>query len=95
VLLPLALALIAYGLWRGTSPLGVGLMTLGFLLHLWGTLRLARATTDPVGGHAEWVRERSTRPRLAASPAWAAGVVLLVAGLALVLWTSPGGVPRP
>lgn len=95
MLLPLALALIAYGLWRGTSPLGVGLMTLGFLLHLWVALRLARATTAPVGGHAEWVRERSTRPRLAASPVWAAGVALLVAGLAFVLWTSPGGVPRP
>ncbi len=95
MLLPLALALVAYGLWRGGSPLGVALMALGFVLHAWITLRLARATTDPVGGHAEWVRERSTRPRLLASPAWALGTALLLGGLALVLWSSPAGGVSP
>ena len=87
MLLPLTLMLIAYGLWRGGSPVGVGLMSLGFLVHLWVTLRLTRATVEPVGGHAEWVREGSTRPRIAASPAWGVGLALVVAGLLLVLWS--------
>jgi len=85
VLLPLTLALIAYGLWRGGSPAGVGLMSLGFLVQLWLTLRLTRATVEPAGGHAEWVREGSTRPRLVASPAWGVGLALVLVGLVLVL----------
>jgi hypothetical protein len=85
VLLPLTLLLLAYGCWRGSSPLGIALMSLGFAAQLWVTIRLARATAGPVGGHAEWVREGSTRPRLLASPIWMVGLALVLAGFALAL----------
>jgi hypothetical protein len=87
VLLLLTLVLLAYGCWRGDSPLGIALMLLGFAAQVWVTMRLVRATTEPVGGHAEWVREGSMRPRLLASPLWAAGVALVLAGFALTLWS--------
>jgi len=85
-MLPLAtLALIAYTAYRGGSALGIGLMVAGFLVHLALGLRLVRASMGGVGGHAEWVRESSTRPRLARSPAWLIGLVLILAGLGVAL----------
>jgi len=84
-MLPLAtLALIGYALWRGGSLLGIALMTAGLLVHLALTVRLGRATLGGVGGHAEWVRDTSTRPRLHRHPGWLAGVALIVGGLLLV-----------
>ena len=79
-------ALIAYHVWRGGVTLGVALMATGLAVHLTLALRLARATMGGVGGHAEWVRDVSTRPRLRRSPAWFVGLALIVAGLALVPW---------
>ena len=86
-MLPLAtLVAIAWSVWRGGSPLGIGLMTAGLLVHVALMLRLVRASVGGVGGHAEWVRERSRRPRLVESPAWLGGLVLVLAGLAVVSW---------
>jgi hypothetical protein len=85
-MLPLAtLALIAWTLWRGGSPLGAALMAAGLLVHLALGLRLARTTLGGVGGHAEWLRDTSTRPRLRRSPGWLAGLALILAGLAVAL----------
>ena len=83
------LVLIGYYLWRGGAAPGVALMAGGLLVHLVLALRLLRASTGGVGGHAEWVRETSTRPRLRRSPAWLVGVALILAGLGLAI-RSPG-----
>ena len=50
------------------------------------TLRLMRATAGGVGGHAEWVRDVSTRPRMRQSPAWLVGSVLVALGASLALF---------
>jgi len=86
VLLLATLAAIAWCLWRGASLPGIALMGAGLLIHLALTLRLVRASTGGVGGHAEWVRDVSLRPRLGRSSAWAVGLALLAAGIALGLW---------
>jgi hypothetical protein len=86
-MLPLAtLFAIAWSVWRGASPLGIALMTTGLLIHIALMLGLVRASVGGVGGHAEWVRERSRRPRLLESPAWLGGLVLVLAGLAVASW---------
>jgi hypothetical protein len=79
------MAVIAWCVWRGASPLAIALMGTGLLVHLALTLRLVRASTGGVGGHAEWVRERSARPRLERSPAWVVGLVLILLGLLIAL----------
>jgi hypothetical protein len=81
-MLPLVtLPLIVYYLWRGGALLGVLLMSAGLVVHSLMLLRIVRATAGGVGGHAEWVRDTSTRPRLARHPAWVVGIALVVAGL--------------
>ena len=86
-MLPLVtLIAIAWSVWRGASPLGIGLMTAGLLIHVALMLRLVRASVGGVGGHAEWVREQSRRPRLLESPAWLGGLVLVLTGLAVASW---------
>ena len=93
MLLLATVAAIAWCVWRGASLPGVALMGAGLLIHLALTLRLVRASTGGVGGHAEWVRERSARPRLERSPAWVVGLVLILLGLAVALggWSISGG----
>jgi hypothetical protein len=84
--LPLAtLALLVWTAWRGGPPLAVALMAAGFLVHVALAVRMGRASMGGVGGHAEWVRASSVRPRLARSPAWLVGLVLILAGLG-VAW---------
>lgn len=80
------LALIVFYLWRGGATLGVVLMTAGLAVHVALALRLVRASTGGVGGHAEWVRETSTRARLRESPAGLVGLVLILAGLGVAIW---------
>jgi hypothetical protein len=80
------LAAIAYGLWRGAAPLALMLMAAGLAVHAVLIVRLARASLGGVGAHADWIRARSTRPRLRRSPAWHAGTALVVAGLGVALW---------
>jgi hypothetical protein len=70
---------------RGGGALGLGLMAVGLAVQLALVARLARASVGGVGGHAEWVRDASTRPRLARSPVWLLGAGLVLAGLAVAL----------
>jgi hypothetical protein len=86
-MIPLA-ALLALGFfaWRGAGPIALSLLTAAFALTFVLSLRVLRASVGGVGGHAEWVRDVSLRPRLARSRGWTAGVALLVAGIALGLW---------
>ncbi len=79
------LGLIAWALWRGAAGLAVGLMLAGFLVHLALALRLVRTLEGGVGGHAEWLRDTSVRPRVRRSPAWLVGLALILAGLALAV----------
>jgi hypothetical protein len=79
--LPLAtLALIAVALRRGAPAVGLALLVCGLGLQLVPMLRLAAASRGGVGGHAEWVRETSTRRRLRESPLWLVGTALALAG---------------
>jgi hypothetical protein len=80
------LGLIVYSVWHGAPRAAVALMAGGLLVHLVLILRLARASMGGVGAHAEWVRDVATRRRLRESPAWLAGLLLVIAGCALALW---------
>ena len=44
-----------------------------------------RSTLGGVGGHAEWVRAMSVRPRLDRTPAWGLGLALAAAGVLAAL----------
>lgn len=90
MLLLLTLAALVYGVLRDGSPAGMLLLLASALLQLYVTVRLAQATATPAGAHAEWVRTRSTRPRLLASPLWTVALLLAVTGLALMLHTPTG-----
>jgi hypothetical protein len=76
---------MAYTAWRGGPALAVALMAAGFVVHVALAVRMMRASMGGVGGHAEWLRDASLRPRLARSPAWLLGLVLVLAGLG-VAW---------
>ncbi len=86
-MLPLSgFLLLLYCLWRGGNPIGVAVLAVGVLIHVVLLLRLMRATTGGVGGHAEWVRDVSHRPRLERSPAWLVGSALVAIGASLALF---------
>jgi hypothetical protein len=86
-MLPLAgFGLLLYCLWQGGNPIGVAILAAGVLTHVVLTLRLLKATAGGVGGHAEWVRDVSTRPRLRQSPAWIVGSALVALGGSLALF---------
>jgi len=87
-MLPLAgFLMLLYCVWRGGNPIGVGLLGLGVGIHVVLLLRILRATTGGVGGHAEWVRDVSQRPRIERSPAWLIGSALVALGASLALFT--------
>lgn len=86
-MLPVAgFLLLLYCVWRGGHPVGVALLGLGVGIHVVLLLRLLRATAGGVGGHAEWVRDVSLRPRLRRSPAWLVGSALVALGASLALF---------
>ena len=86
-MLPLAgFALLLYCVWRGGNPLGLMLLGIGVGIHVVLLLRLVRATAGGVGGHAEWVRDVSLRPRLRRSPAWLVGAALVAVGATVALF---------
>ncbi|MFN8600368.1 MAG: hypothetical protein U0842_07835 [Candidatus Binatia bacterium] len=78
--------LLLYCLWRGGHPLGVVLLAIGVMIHFVLTLRLVKATAGGVGGHAEFVRDVETRPRMQRSPAWLVGSLLVALGASLALF---------
>jgi hypothetical protein len=87
-MLPLSgFLLLLYCLWRGGNPIGVAVLAAGVVVHVVLLLRLLRATAGGVGGHAEWVRDVSHRPRLERSPAWLVGSALVAIGASLALFT--------
>ena len=79
MLLLLPIALLVYFAWQGGNPLGIALIVAGLVLEVVLALRMVRATVGGVGGHAEWVRDVSGRPRLERDPKWlwATGLVVL------------------
>jgi len=86
-MLPVAtLGLLAYAVWRGAGVAGIALMTVGLLVQLALTVRLVRASAGGVGGHAEWVRDASIRPRLRRNPAWLVAIGLVLVGFGVALW---------
>ena len=78
--------LLLYCLWRGGHPLGVTLLAIGVMIHFVLTLRLVKATAGGVGGHAAFVRDVETRPRMQRSPAWLVGSLLVALGASLALF---------
>lgn len=80
MLLLLPITLLAYFAWRGGHPLGIALIAVGLIIELTLALRMLRASVGGVGGHAEWVRDVSRRPRLERNPAWLWATVLVVVG---------------
>jgi hypothetical protein len=80
-----SIGVLAWLAWRGASVVALGLVAGGVAVQAALALRLVRATTGGVGGHAEWVRETSGRPRIRRHPAWAVGAALVLAGLVLFL----------
>lgn len=86
-MLPVAgFALLLYCVWRGGNPIGIALLGLGVGIHVVLLLRLMRATAGGVGGHAEWLRDVSQRPRMRRSPAWLIGSLLSALGASLALF---------
>lgn len=86
-MIPLAaLVALLFFAWRGAGVIALALLAAGFLVTFVLSLRVLRASVGGVGGHAEWVRDVSVRPRLGRSPGWAAGVALVAAGIARGLW---------
>jgi hypothetical protein len=86
-MIPLAaLVALLFLAWRGAGLVALALLAAGFLVTFVLSLRVLRASVGGVGGHAEWVRDVSLRPRLGRSPGWAFGTGLVVAGIALGLW---------
>jgi len=85
MILAASLLALAWLLWRGAGALAVLLVAAGVAVQIALAVRFVQATTGGVGGHAEWVRETSHRPRLARSPVWTIGAALVAAGVALAL----------
>jgi hypothetical protein len=86
----LGLLLLVYCAWRGGNPFGLALLAAGVLLQVVLALRMLRATQGGVGGHAEWVRDVSLRPRMQRSPAWLVGSALVAIGAAVALFARTG-----
>ena len=85
MLVLLSCTALLFLLLTGAPIVATGLVGLGVVLQLVLVARLARATVGGVGGHAEWVRDVSRRPRLRSDPLWLAATGLVVAGL-LLAW---------
>lgn len=80
MLLLLPIILLAYFGWHGGNPVGIGMIVIGLVTEIVLVLRMVRATVGGVGGHAEWVRDVSGRPRLERDPKWLWATALVVLG---------------
>jgi hypothetical protein len=86
-MIPLAaLVALIFFAWQHAGPAPLALLAAAFLITFVQSLRILKASVGGVGGHAEWVRDVSLRPRLGRSSAWAVGLAFLAAGIALGLW---------
>lgn len=86
MLLLLPIVLLAYFAWQGGHVLGIVLIVVGLVIELRLVLQMVRATVGGVGGHAEWVRDVSRRPRLARDPMWSWATALVVLGWLLAVF---------
>lgn len=80
MLLLLPIGLLAYFAWAGGNGLGIALIGVGLVIELTLALRMVRASVGGVGGHAEWVRDVSRRPRLERDSKWLWATVLVIVG---------------
>jgi len=80
MLLLVSIVVLAYFGWRGANPVGVALIALGVGIQLTLALRLVRSSVGGVGGHAEWVRDVSRRPRIERDPTWLGATALVIVG---------------
>lgn len=83
MLILLPVVLLAYFAWRGGHPLGLALIVAGFVIEAALVVKMVKATVGGVGGHAEWVRDVSRRPRLERDPKWVWATALVIVGALL------------
>lgn len=87
-MLPLVAAgILIYFALAGAPVLAMVLVGAGFLWSVGLSLRLANQLQSGTGGHAEWVRDVTTRTAAIRSPGWLLALVLVVLGV-LVRWFS-------
>jgi hypothetical protein len=88
-MLPLVSAgLLAYFVWSGASTLVMVLVGAGLVLSIGLSLRLANQLQSGTGGHAEWVRDVTTRTEAIRSPGWVLSLLLVSAGV--MVWLISG-----
>lgn len=80
MLIFLPILLLLWFSFRGGDPLGLALIAAGLVVEVFLVLRIMTASTGGVGGHAEWVRDVSERPRLRRHPLWFWATGLVVVG---------------
>jgi len=86
--LPLVAAgILLYFALTGSSTLAMLLVGAGFVWSVGLSLRLANQLQSGTGGHAEWVRDVTTRTAAIRSPGWLLSLLLVVSGV-LVRWVS-------
>ena len=83
MLILLPVVLLVFFAWRGGHPLGLGLIAGGLAIEMMLALRVLRSSVGGVGGHAEWVRDVSRRPRLDRDPRWLGATALVLVGAAI------------
>ena len=87
-MLPLiAAALLACLAFAGASWIALGLVGAGLVLSLGLSLRLANQLQSGTGGHAEWVRDVTTRTEAIRSPGWVLSFLLVSAGTLVWLFS--------
>ena len=88
-MLPLVSAgLLAYFAWSGAWTRVMVLGGAGLVLSIGLSLRLANQLQSGTGGHAEWVRDVTTRTAAIRSPGWVLSLLLVSAGV--VAWLISG-----
>lgn len=80
MLLLLPLLLLAFFAWRGGNPVGIALIFFALAGEIGLALRMLRASVGGVGGHAEWLRDVSRRPRLDRDRGWLWATVQALVG---------------
>ncbi len=76
----IALICFVFSWWVGASFVSLGLVGAAGLLGLALSLRLANQLQSGTGGHAEWVRDVTSRQAAIRSPGWGLAWILLAGG---------------
>ena len=83
-----AVALLIYFAFAGASWIVWLLVGAGLVVSLGLSLRLANQLQSGTGGHAEWVRDVTTRTAAIRSPGWVFSFLLVSAGV--LVWLISG-----